>query len=59
MDAAMSPAPNRARRGCTAVTVAVLFAALAVLGGGAWLTDGAVPRPEGVQGAPMGVPERD
>ena len=74
-DESRSGAPKRARRGRTVVAVAALFAALAVLGGGAGFAigaaasiaaehrhDGAVPHPEGVQGeggAPLGTTERD
>lgn len=74
-DGSRSGPPKRARRGRTVVVVASLFAALAVLGGGAGFAvgavasvaaehrhDGAVPHPEGVQGeggAPLGTPERD
>ena len=80
MDTAVSPrsAPSeagRASRGRTVMVVAALFAALAVLGGGAGYVVGAVaavaaehrhdrvvPHPEGVQGeggAPLGTMERD
>ncbi len=70
------PGPaKRVRRGRTVVVVAALFAALAVLGGGAGFAagvvasvaaehrhGGATAHPEGVPGeggAPLGTPERD